>query len=442
MKKKDKNRKLEDLFRKEFSGYEFEPSPGFRTMFERRLRAKEFMRFNPGRFNVYYLTLAVASAILAVSLLFSAPGKQDSKTDFPAEKPLAVEITGITAGSQAAKDNPENGRKIARGSREASGRITTVATPAHESTAAQAKPDTGNALKAAAGIVATGNLDNIVKETNIETGRLLRQPPSSVFRASVLSGCLPLTVTFENLSQNYDTCIWEFGDGGYSSLDNPVWVFDEKGEYTVTLVTFGENGLNAVSREIISVYPKPEARFEVSAGDILIPGEEVIFYNYSSNSVSWDWDFGDGSHSSSFEPTHHYDRPGSYTVRLVAKSEFGCIDSMSLVNAFDDNSCYIRFPNAFIPNEGGPTGGYYTNRSDEHEEVFHPVWSGVTQYQMRIFSRMGILVFETNDIDIGWDGYIKGKKAGPGVYIWKVRGQFKNGDPFVQAGDVTILPKR
>jgi hypothetical protein len=190
------------------------------------------------------------------------------------------------------------------------------------------------------------------------------------------------------------------------------------------------------------VYPSPEARFEVSTVNALIPDEEVLFFNYSTNAISWEWDFGDGTGSNSFEPRHRYTRSGSYTVSLVVRSEFGCVDSMSITNAFDDNSCYIRFPNAFIPNEGGPTGGYFTSRIDEYDEVFHPVWSGVTQYNLRIFSRMGILVFETNDIDIGWDGYIKGKHAEPGVYIWKVRGQFKNGEPFVQAGDVTILPKR
>ena len=52
---------------------------------------------------------------------------------------------------------------------------------------------------------------------------------------------------------------------------------------------------------------------------------------------------------------------------------------------------------------------------------------------------MGILIFETNDINIGWDGYFKGQLSNSGVYIWKVRGKYRNGEPFTKMGDVTLL---
>ena len=49
------------------------------------------------------------------------------------------------------------------------------------------------------------------------------------------------------------------------------------------------------------------------------------------------------------------------------------------------------------------------------------------------------MIFESNDINIGWDGYNKGELCEPGVYIWKVRGKFRNGEPFIKMGDVTLL---
>jgi hypothetical protein len=96
-------------------------------------------------------------------------------------------------------------------------------------------------------------------------------------------------------------------------------------------------------------------------------------------------------------------------------------------------------PNAFIPNTLGPTGGYYSEKSDEAAQVFHPVSSGVSDYQLKIFSKLGILIFESNDINIGWDGYFRGQMSDLGVYIWKVRGNFRNGEPFIKMGDVTLL---
>jgi hypothetical protein len=112
---------------------------------------------------------------------------------------------------------------------------------------------------------------------------------------------------------------------------------------------------------------------------------------------------------------------------------------MLVKNAFSGSGCFIDFPNAFIPGSGGPAGGYYSIKTDEAARIFHPSTSGVIDYHLKIFSKLGILIFETNDINIGWDGYFKGQLCEPGVYIWKVRGTYKNGEPFVKMGDVTLL---
>jgi hypothetical protein len=112
---------------------------------------------------------------------------------------------------------------------------------------------------------------------------------------------------------------------------------------------------------------------------------------------------------------------------------------MTVTNAFSESGCFIEFPNAFIPNSNGPAGGYYTSKSDESAQIFHPVTSGVSEYQLRIFSRLGILIFETSDINIGWDGYHKGALCEPGVYVWKARGTYKNGESFVKTGDVMLI---
>ena len=139
------------------------------------------------------------------------------------------------------------------------------------------------------------------------------------------------------------------------------------------------------------------------------------------------------------QPIHRYAEYGSYNVSLEVTSEYGCSDSQTVSNAFSGSEYYINFPNAFIPNMQGPTGGYYSSKSDEDAQVFHPAFSGISDYQLKIFSKLGILIFESSDINIGWDGYLNGKLCEPGVYIWKVRGSFRNGEPFTKMGDVTLL---
>jgi PKD repeat protein len=249
-----------------------------------------------------------------------------------------------------------------------------------------------------------------------------------------------LKVKFANtLPEACDSCRWTFGDGGTSFEKDPEWIFDVEGEYKVSLQVFCKNGKVFSSGAIVIVYPHPKANFEISPENATVPDDEIRFLNYSSNAVKFGWDFGDGYHSDLFEPSHKYSDYGSYNVRLVATSDNGCSDSLTVTNAFSVSRFYIDFPNAFIPNIQGPSGGYYSSKSDEAAQIFHPSFSGVTEYQLKVFSKLGVLIFESSDVNLGWDGYNKGQLCDPGVYIWKVRGKFNNGEPFTKMGDVTLL---
>lgn len=100
----------------------------------------------------------------------------------------------------------------------------------------------------------------------------------------------------------------------------------------------------------------------------------------------------------------------------------------------------IQFPNAFTPNSNGPTNGYYTPGLPNND-VFHPVYKGVTEYHLSIFNRRGELIFESNEINVGWDGYINDRLAAQGVYIWKARGKYSNGENFVKFGNIMLIIK-
>jgi PKD repeat protein len=260
-----------------------------------------------------------------------------------------------------------------------------------------------------------------------------------LFQVSDTEGCAPLNLTFYSESNSSDSCRWTFGDGGYSNEKNPKWIFDFEGEYKVVLNVFGKDGSKETSFKMITVYPRPKARFEINPENAVLPKDEIRFFNYSTDATNFEWNFGDGISSELFEPSHKYIKSGNFNVRLIATSDHGCSDSLTVMNAYSGSESFINFPNVFIPNVQGPSGGAYSAKSDEAALIFHPVSSGVSDYQLKIFSRLGILVFETNDINIGWDGYFKGQLSKAGVYIWKVRGTFRNGEPFIKTGDVTIL---
>ena len=440
MKEKDTYKSIEELYREML--YENEhPVPGnLWSDFVPKLRLREFLRFRPDSFNIYYLAGIIAAAAITISLLATGSSKLD-----PGPPGADLIINHIFIPDTLQNDKAEN-TPDAPAAPTAEIKDTVGIKNTDEAGRLNGKNETGtategNPVTAKEKIRTTAGIKSLEVNSKFSYEPVISLPPVVNFKAGADEGCAPMSVYFNNLSHNYDSCIWEFDDGGISTEENPVWIFDEEGIYEVKLILFGKDGSRAVKSRRISVYPPPVARFEISAGNPHIPDEQIHFYNYSQNAVNWEWDFGDGNKSSEFEPSHFYDKQGSYTVTLKAISEYGCVDSMILADAFEDNSCYIKFPNAFIPNQGGPTGGYYSRRTDQQEEVFHPVWSGVISYKLSVYSRKGILIFESEDIETGWDGYYRGQKAEPGVYIWKARGLYKNGEAFVKGGDVTLMTR-
>jgi hypothetical protein len=73
----------------------------------------------------------------------------------------------------------------------------------------------------------------------------------------------------------------------------------------------------------------PRAYFSASPGDPVV-GEDVWFTNESDNTVSFEWDFGDGYISNDANPIHKFTASGTFTVVLKVWSESGLTDEASI----------------------------------------------------------------------------------------------------------------
>src|SRR5690606_2324579 len=99
----------------------------------------------------------------------------------------------------------------------------------------------------------------------------------------------------------------------------------------------------------------------------------------------------------------------------------------------------LDVPNAFTPDQGGPSGGRVSGGGG-YNDVFYPMVKGVTSFKMQIYDRWGTMVFESNDPDIGWDGYDKsGTLMTAGVYVYKIAVTLSNGFKDVRMGDVALI---
>lgn len=254
-------------------------------------------------------------------------------------------------------------------------------------------------------------------------------------------GCVPLTVAFTNTSFGGFTYQWNFGDGGTSVAESPTYTYNTPGTYTVTLTAFGyEGGVHTISKvDSVVVHPRAIAYFVLQPTEVVVPSQPVFTYNLSGNATSWFWDFGDGTTYTTFNPIHYYQQAGQFDVMLIANNQWNCPDTFLLESAVTTRvSGDIQFPNAFTPNSSGPGDGSYDANAYDND-VFFPVYEGVEAYRLEIFNRWGELLFVSQDVRKGWDGWYRGQPAKQDVYVWKCFARFSDGRETILKGDVTLL---
>lgn len=96
-----------------------------------------------------------------------------------------------------------------------------------------------------------------------------------------------------------------------------------------------------------------------------------------------------------------------YTVTVTNSDGCATTDDFEVTG---DCISYINIPNAFTPNGVGP----------RENETFKPVLVNYESFNMKIYSRWGELLFESDDPNIGWDGTYNGVDVQQGAYLYSI----------------------
>jgi PKD repeat protein len=149
-------------------------------------------------------------------------------------------------------------------------------------------------------------------------------------------------------------------------------------------------------------------------------GEAPLEVNFTDKSVRgyiYKWEFGDDTESDlSDPPTHTYNKPGQYSVKLTIESELHCIDSLRS-DSIKVQPSSLAIPNVFTP-DGDPWNNFFKVESTSMRFV-----------SMEVYSRSGLKVYGfSGEGEIlrewkGWDGKINNSsiEARPGVYFYIIR---------------------
>ncbi|MEZ5029787.1 MAG: PKD domain-containing protein [Saprospiraceae bacterium] len=140
----------------------------------------------------------------------------------------------------------------------------------------------------------------------------------------------PDTVAFTNQTTNWNSLQWDFGDGSGSTDENPVHVYDDEGDYLVTLTATNDCG-DFIIEQVVTITSPPTSNFSASPLKGCTPFVVNFFENASENTTSFAWTFegGDPAVSADPNPVVTYNTPGTYDVTLIAINVAGA-DTMVL----------------------------------------------------------------------------------------------------------------
>jgi len=125
--------------------------------------------------------------------------------------------------------------------------------------------------------------------------------------------------------------------------------------------------------------------------------------------------------------------PYSLQFKLEARNEYSCT-ATGYVDIKTFTSGKVNIPNGFTPNADGRNDVFYILGSEDIRIL----------KDFSIFNRWGQKVFQVvnapaNDPDFGWKGFINGKEADAGTYVYFVKVSFTDGTEQLFKGTVTLI---
>lgn len=117
-----------------------------------------------------------------------------------------------------------------------------------------------------------------------------------------------------------------------------------------------------------------------------------------------------------------YDWSTGENTQVIMASSYGWY-YVQVTNAYDcagqDSAQVIEYCPAtiFVPNTFTPNG-------DGVNDIFLPVGKSIASLHFMVFDRWGELLFESNDLDTGWDGTYQGEVVKNDMYVWRMEYKF------------------
>ena len=152
-----------------------------------------------------------------------------------------------------------------------------------------------------------------------------------------------------------------------------------------------------------------------------------VYFSNPATRGSVLWNFGDGTSSEDFSPSHTFNEYGTYTIELIVTDANGEEKKDYRVIEVKANSAITVLPNVFTPN------------GDGINDFCAVKGKNLATFQMKVFNRSGHVIFESQSIDNSWDGKnIFGENIPTGTYFYLISARGIDGKVYEHTGPITL----
>lgn len=189
-----------------------------------------------------------------------------------------------------------------------------------------------------------------------------------------------------------------------------------------TLYVTDKNG--CVDTLPVSLQVYPEAMVSLPDSAVLYPGDSYQL-DPGGNALYFSWFPTVGLNDPNV--ANPVASPSVNTLYLVVgRTESGC-ESRDSIYIMVHEETVMNMPNAFTP-------GVAPNSEFKLSHL------GIaTLKSFKIYNRWGTKVFESTDVNQGWDGNFNGQPQPIGVYVYTIEAVSNKGNSFVKQGNVTLI---
>ncbi len=251
--------------------------------------------------------------------------------------------------------------------------------------------------------------------------------PVANFSGTPTVMCQPGCVNFTDLSTNSPTSwSWSFPGASTttSTAQNPTNIcYSANGSYTVTLIVSNADGSDTLTQVGYITVGSPVAVTITGTMAINACEDAVLSAFPADGTYQWGPNVNilcENCQSATVSP------PATQQYWVTYTSPQGCTDSDTTTVVVTEIYTYFM-PTAFSPN------------GDGMNDVLLVHGRGIDYINLKVFDRVGEKVFETTELEKGWDGKLFGVPMNNAVFVYMLEVHYCNGEMVKEKGNVTLV---